>query len=161
MEVESGNNKNNKINFIEEFFLKKNFQILLKNLKTPEIAEEIYKKLFEPNNNVYDIVKNIQHLSEETFYSYKNITTSLKKNYLLFVCSSISPIYKKSLNNSDYSKNTTGDTDNKTPILKNKKRENCESCPLKLKFKFNEITKEYKISKSSYFFHNHPPICNN
>jgi len=163
MEVESG--KKVKITKIidEGFLFKKNLSKLTKNLKNPEVAEEIFSKLILPTKEQYEIVKNLQIFSEVTFHSLKRINLPNTEKTLVFCCSSVSPLNYKTLDDSVDSKVTTEDSAENSAEKSNiriKKRENSEPCPMRLKFIFDQITKEYKICHTSNFLHNHSPICN-
>ena len=101
MEVESG--KKVKITKIidEGFLFKKNLSKLTKNLKNPEVAEEIFSKLILPTKEQYEIVKNLQIFSEVTFHSFKRI--NLPIFFLKFlVFSIIYPFISKSLFHFNY-----------------------------------------------------------
>jgi hypothetical protein len=164
--METGSGSENFINIrIKEklkndFFSIENFENLIKHFKVPDNLKELVKRLIQPNSNAYEIINNVQLLGEATFHSYRKIDKKEEKNKILFfVCSSIASLNKKTLNQSLNSKGSTENSEKKN-LSRNKKRENHKSCPMKLKFKLDETTQKYTISKTSNLCHNHSPMCN-
>lgn len=161
MEVVSGNQIIvSQISIKDDNILKEKFSYILKDLKDPKNAENIFSLISKPNKSQYDITNYIQKLSEATFYNFKKINLSYSEsNTLIFCCSSVSPLNKK-LSDHSFDSNSTFNSSIKQK-KRNKKRENSNPCPMRIKFNFYENTKEYKICESSVFVHNHSSNCQN
>jgi len=149
------------------FLLDEKFSIFQEsnNYNHAEI-ERIYKKIVSPYNDELELIKDIQFLEEFSCYSYKRIYLPKGDNEILFCCSSMSPkkvdSEKKSQNTLDspISEKTCESSITSKKSTRNLKRENCNSCPMRLKFKREESSNLYQITEDSNFNHNHSAISN-
>ena len=164
------------------FFLDETYSIFHKNnLHNHVELDALFIKLVSEYSSAIDVIKDVECLSEMTFYSFKRIYLAKGDSEILFCCSSISPkklrSEQESLVNSSISADspysTATDSANSTawvvkPMsanslansVRNLKRENCESCPMRLKFRFDSCSRKYQISEDSNFNHNHSSISN-
>jgi len=122
----------------------------------PEI-NQLFAKIVSPYDNSLELIKDVQDLSESTYYSFKRIYLPKGDSEILFCCSSISP---KKLRSEQESLPTSASSDTSLAqsAVRNLKRENKESCPMRLKFKFDSSSGQYLISEDSNFNHNHSSI---
>lgn len=150
----------------EGFYFCEEYPILIGT--TPESAKEISETISNLTRNDYkevELIKDIQKLSDLIRYSFKRIYLP-KPNEILFCCSSVSAKkkkeeYSKLIETIDAADSTTlSNSFHECPLagMRNIKRENANSCPMRLKFKFYPELKAYKICEESNFNHNHSPI---
>lgn len=142
------------------FTLDENFSIFQEsNSYNHSEINDLFGKIVSPYESAVDLIKDIEALSQITFYSFKRIYLPKGDSEILFSCSSISPkklpSEQESLCNLATSANSDGSA---VSAIRNLKRENCESCPMRLKFKLDPISCRYQISDDSNFNHNHSCI---
>jgi hypothetical protein len=117
---------------------------------------KLFQKLVSPYENALELIKDVESLSEITFYSFKRIYLPKGDSEILFCCSSISP--KKQRNDESLMTSASSAGSAQGAAVRNLKRENCESCPMRLKFKLDVASRCYLISEDSNFNHNHSCI---
>lgn len=115
---------------------------------------QLFLKIVSPYENAVELIKDVESLSEITFYSFKRIYLPKGDSEILFCCSSISPKKLKS----EQESLTNSASSAQSAAVRNLKRENCESCPMRLKFKWDAALRQYLISDDSNFNHNHSCI---
>ncbi len=146
------------------YALDENFSIFQNSQNYSEI-NRVFLNLILPYKSATELIKEVQSLGELTFHSFKRIYLPKGDKEILFGCSSISP--KKSINHKETNLLSTDSSSDeiknlcdfsKSSPCRNLKRENCESCPMRLKFKFEESSQTYILTEDSNFNHNHSSI---
>jgi len=124
-------------------------------------------KLLLPYNTAVRLIRDIELLEKLTFYNFKRIYLPKNNNEeILFCCSSIcskNSKFEKEKNLLISEKETETNSNNIKSISDPTFKINvCETCPMRLKFKFDKIEKKYFfIFKESNLIHNHYPLFNN
>jgi len=120
----------------------------------------LLNKLVSESQSAIELIKDLERLSEVTFYRYNRIIHPSKDSDsdILFCCSAISPRPRPKKNQSAAFLGCAANTAalHKLKLLRLIKRANCKSCPMRLKFKFDTYSSKYQISEDdSNFNHNH------
>jgi len=119
-------------------------------------------KLVSENQSTIEHTKDVELLSEITFFSLNRIfqPTHHSDSDNLFCCLAISPPKKK-----QYAVLVSCPTKSASlrelKLVRHIKRANCESCPMRLQFKFDTYGSKYQISEDdSNLYHNHSAVSN-
>ena len=146
------------------FFLEEKFPIFSQNnLSDSKILDDLFLRLVSTHSDPYKLIKDVEKFSDITCYSFKRIYLLKGEKDILFCCSSISP---KKLTEKEFKENSNSENisdfsscDSSINNKKNPKRINTKSCPMRIKFFYNEFTNLYEITDDSNFNHNHSSIA--
>ena len=151
----------------ENFLLDEKYSIFQEiNSVNSQLIDETFSRLISSYVDPIKLIEDVEKLGLLSFYSFKRIYLAKGEKEILFCCSSISAkkIKMNEKENAELSKfddSSTSSCCSSEKINKqkrNSKRENINSCPMRLKFKFINETSKYEISEDSNFNHNHSPI---
>lgn len=132
----------------QSYNLNQEFSIF--NAESNEKSENINKtftRLTMPFKTDFELIKAIELFAESTRYSFKRINVHKeRKKDIIFVCSCISP--KKPGNAAACP----------GQAARSRKRLIDESCPMRLKFKWDEALEQFALTEDSNFNHNHEAL---
>lgn len=142
------------------FALDENYSIFHQsNAHNHAEINKLLNRLVSAYESAIELIKDVEFLSEITYYSFKRIYLPKGDSEILFCCSSISPKKLRSERESATALANSASSASSSAV-RNLKRENCESCPMRLKFKLDSSSAKYHLCEDSNFNHNHSSISN-